>query len=495
MEEKLDKQFQALVSSIRTYNPNPNQELIEEAWHFAKEAHKKQVRLSGEPVLTHLLAVAEILASWKLDSISIAAGLLHDTIEDAGVDRKELSSRFGEDVAELVDGVTKIGQLKLRGSAQQEFVENLRKMLLTMSQDLRVVFLKLADRYHNMQTLTFLPAEKQERIARETLEVFAPLAERLGIGWIKGELEDLSFAYVYPKEYEQVKKFAAPHFRKAEEQIEDMRRKLLAELAKEGIEVEIHGRKKHLYSLWRKLSRPEVGGDINKVYDLVALRIIAATVAQCYTALGVVHKLYKPVPHIGVSDFIAQPKPNGYRSIHTKVFGPGGRIVEVQIRNELMHGEAENGLAAHWYMSLLKSGKVNDKQVEKGFFAPQEKLRWVRQLVEWQKAETGSEDFLQAVKFDALSHRNFVFTPKGDVLDLPAGATPVDFAYAVHTQLGDQTTGAKVDGKMVPLDYKLKSGEVVEILASRNPKKPPRHWLDFVVTTAARRKIISHFKK
>lgn len=495
MEEKLEKNFDRLLSQIRVYNPNPNQVLIRRAWEFVKTAHHGRKRLSGEPELSHLLAVAEVLASWRLDSVSISAGLLHDTIEDASVSKKRLSQDFGEAVAELVDGVTNIGKLKLRGSVEQGFVENLRKMLLVMARDLRVVFLKLADRYHNMQTLSFLPKEKQERIGRETLEVFAPLAERLGIGKIKGELEDLAFPYVYPQGQAEVEKFSSPYFRQAEKDIEAMRRKLLTELAGEKIGAEIHGRKKHLYSLWRKLERPEIGGDIGKVYDLVALRIIVKSVEHCYVALGAVHKLYKPVPHIGVSDFISQPKPNGYRSIHTKVFGPEGKIVEVQIRTRQMHEEAENGIAAHWYLSLMKSGKAKDAQVERGFFAPDEKVRWVRQLLEWQKAETDSAEFLRAVKFDALRHRNFIFTPKGDVLDLPTGATPVDFAYAVHTELGDRTSGAKVDGKIAGLDYKLESGQVVEILSSKNPKKPSRDWLEFVVTTTARREIAKHFKK
>lgn len=493
--QDLDKEFEELLTRIRTSNPNPDEKLIRSAWEFAKEKHAGQMRLSGKPVLAHLLAVAQVLASWRLDSVSIAAGLLHDTIEDADVGKKELVGRFGEDVANLVDGVTRIGELKLRGEIEEGFVENLRKMLLVMARDLRVVFLKLADRYHNMQTISFLSKEKQKRIARETLEVFAPLAERLGIGEIKGALEDLAFPYVYPKEYEELKKFSIPHFKQAEEHIEIMRRALLSALAKEGIRAEIHGRKKHLFSLWKKLARPGVGKDIDKVYDLVALRIIVDSVEQCYVALGVVHKLYKPVPHLGVSDFIAQPKPNGYRSIHTRVFGPGGRIVEVQVRTRQMHEEVENGIAAHWYYSLMKTGKAREKQIKRGFFAPSEKLKWVRQLIKWQKAETDSEQFLKAVKFDALRHRNFIFSPKGDVFGLPVGATPIDFAYAVHTEIGARAVGAKVDGKLVSLDYPLQSGQVVEITLSKEKKGPNPDWLEFVVTQRAKSEIQKHLRK
>lgn len=490
-----NKRFEELLVMVRTFNPNPNEGLIRDAWEFIKIAHKDEMRLSGEPVIAHLLGVAAVIALWKLDSVSIAAGLLHDTIEDAGVTKETLVKRFGEDLGDLVDGVTKLGKLKLRGSLDEEFVENLRKMLLVMSRDLRVVFLKLADRYENLQTLWALPKEKQERIARETLEIYAPLAERLGVGEMKGKLEDLAFPYAHPAEYQEFKEKVPSHFKKTQGEIEKMKRGLLGALAKEGIRAQIHGRAKHLYSLWQKLQRPEIDGDIEKVYDLVALRIIVEEIPQCYTALGVVHKLYRPVPHIGVSDFIAQPKPNGYRSIHTKVFGPGGKIVEVQIRTREMHEEAENGLAAHWYFSLIKSGKIADQEVERGFFAPDEKLKWVRQLIEWQKAQTDSQEFLRAVRFDALSHRNFVFSPKGDVFDLPSGATPIDFAYAVHTQIGDRAVGAKVDGKLVSLDYPLRSGQVVEIITAKDKKGPNLDWLNFVVTQTAKREIQKHLRK
>lgn len=485
----MEKSFEQLLQTIKTYNEAADFERIRKAWEFAKVAHTGQKRFSGEPYATHPLNVALILASWKLDVQSIIAGLLHDTVEDGGATRDDLVKYFGEDVALLVDGVTKVTGLRLKGSKDQEFVENLRKMLLAMAKDLRVILLKLADRLHNMRTLDALTHEKQVENAGETLEVYAPLAERLGMGSVKGELEDLSFKYVYPKEYKKIKKESVVIYKNSESDIEKMKKTLLKKLALEEIEATVKGRKKHLYSLWTKLNRPEIDRDLEKVHDVVALRILVRSIPDCYRVLGIVHSTYKPVPYIGVSDFIAQPKPNGYRSIHTKVFGPAGRIVEVQIRTFQMHEEAENGIAAHWsYSEQKERGKASEK-LEEGVFAPKEKLSWVKQLVDWQKEVSDSEEFLKTVKFDAFRHRNFVFSPMGDVFDLPAGATPIDFAYAVHTKLADFLTGAKVDGKIVPLDYKLRSGQVVEILKGKNPKKINPRWIEFAVTALARDEI------
>ena len=491
----MEEEYKKLVTKIKHYNPNPNLELVSRAWEFAKLAHYGQERLSGDPTISHPLAVTHILADWKLDSISIASGLLHDTIEDCGIKKEELVDEFGEDVANLVDGVTDISKLKLRGSKDEEFVDNLRKMLLVMAKDLRVVFVRLADRLHNMRTLEFLSEEKQKRIARETLEVFAPLAERLGIGEVKSELEDLAFPYVYPDEYKKVSELSKPQYKKAEDHIKKMKRVLHKKLGIQGIRAKIHSRKKHLYSLWRKLERSEINWDFEKIQDIVALRILVETVENCYTALGIVHNTYKPVPQIAISDFISQPKPNGYRSIHTKVFGPGDRIVEVQIATFEMYEENEYGLASHWYYSLMKSGKASDKVVERGFFAPTEKINWVKQLVDWQKKEADSDEFIRAVKFDALAERIFVFSPKGDVFDLPINASPVDYAFAVHTDLGAYIKAAKVNGKMIPLSYKLKSSDVVEIIKSKEKRKPSHDWLEFVVTTEARREIEKHLRK
>ena len=495
----MENEFNELLKTIKTYNfKDKDLTILRRAWEFAKTAHTGQKRLSGGPYAMHELETAKILASWKLDTTTIVAGLLHDTVEDGAAKLNDLEKEFSKDVANLVDGVTKISYLRLRGSREEEFVENLRKMFLAMAKDLRVVLVKLADRLHNMQTLQAVPEEKQVRIARETLEVYAPLAERLGMGGVKTQLDDLAFPYVYPDEFGKVKSLSMIHYKKTEEHIRKVKTTILKSLIKEKIEAKVDGRKKHLYSLWKKLERPEIDWDFTKIHDIVALRVLVKTTPQCYTALGVVHGHYKPVPHLGVSDFIAQPKPNGYRSIHTKVFGPAGRIVEVQIRTLEMHKEAEYGVAAHWHLSMLKANKgISSQEVEEGKrnIVDQNKFRWVRQLVDWQKEISDSKKFLEAVKFDALSERIFVFSPKGDVFDLPVGSTPIDFAYTVHTDLGDFIKGAKVDGKIVPLNFKLGSGQVVEIIKSKNVKTPNKDWLEFVVTTLARRELNKYLRK
>lgn len=489
------EKFKHLIATVQSYNPEANFNLLKRAYEFAQSAHEGQLRLSGEPVINHPLSVAQILADFKLDSISISAGLLHDVVEDTGVSVEELQKKFGEEVAQLVYGVTKIGEIKLRGSKEEEFVENLRKMLLAMAKDLRVILIKLADRLHNMQTLEFLPEEKQARIVKETLEIYAPLSERLGMGEMKGKLEDLAFPFAYPQDYRWLIEYSRPYIKNAEEFLEKATRETYKELASEGIKAKIVSRPKHLYSLWRKLLRPEVNKDINKVYDLVAMRVLVETVRDCYAALGIIHALWKPVPTIGVRDFIAQPKPNGYRSIHTNVFSLHERILEIQIRTFEMHEQAENGIAAHWYYSVEKAKGVSDEVLEKGkIFAPDEKLSWVRQLVSWQKEVAGTQEFIEALKFDAFAHRIFVFSPKGDVYDLPAGSTPVDFAYSVHTRLGDGADGAKVNGKMVSLDSKLNSGDVVDII-KRKGSKPSEKWLRFVVTRQARAQISRYFRE
>jgi len=491
----METEFETLLSKIKSLCLGADLQTIKDAFEFAKEAHAGQNRLSGESVITHLLETASILADWRLDTTSIVAGLLHDIVEDTDKTLNQIENKFGSEVAVIVNGVTKIGEIKLRGRQEEEFVENIRKMILVMAHDLRVVLIKLADRYHNMKTLSFLPLEKQKRIAKETLEVYAPLAERLGIGEMKGKLEDLAFPYLYPNEFAWVKSFSAPYYHQAEEYVDKAKATIEKEMEKEGLIAQTHGRSKHLYSLWHKLMRPEVNKDITKIYDLVALRILVNSIRDCYAVLGEVHKIWKPVPYEGISDFIAVPKPNGYRSIHTKVFGPDGRIIEVQIRTYEMHQEAENGIAAHWHYAQAKSAGVSDKKLSEGVFAPDEKLSWVKQLVAWQKEIVDSREFLKALKFDALSHRIFVFSPKGDVFDLPVGATPIDFAFTVHTALGDKAAGCRVNGKLVPLDYKLKSGEMVEILLDKNRKAPSRDWSNFVVTQIARREIAKHFNK
>ena len=496
MEVDYKKDLQELREGLLSRSGKEDLQRFDKAWKFTWEAHKGQKRATGDPYATHGLSTAMILFQWGLDTPSIIAGLLHDTIEDAGVKREEIEKEFGKDVALIVSGVTKISHIRLRGSVEDEFVENLRKMFLAMAKDLRVVLVKLADRLHNMRTLYALSREKQERIARETLQIYAPLAERLGMGEVKGELEDLAFPYLYESDYERVKKISSGHYREAGSDIKKMKRKILKGLAEEKIRATIQAREKHLYSLWKKLEREGIDWDFAKIYDIVALRILVDKVWQCYTALGVVHALYKPVPYIGVSDFIAQPKPNGYRSIHTKVFGPNGRIVEIQIRTRRMHEEAEFGIAAHWAYSSAKSQGAGEQELEKrGIKVDSKKLSWVKQLAKWQKEIADSKEFLEVVRFDTLKHRIFVFSPKGDVFDLPQDATPVDFAYAVHSGLGSFIKAAKVNGKMVSLDSKLKSGDIVEIVKTKNPRIANKDWLKFVVTTLAKREIQKDLKK
>ncbi len=465
-----------------------------QALEFAKLAHHDQTRLSGDPYITHPLAVAETLKNWHLDETTIIAGLLHDTVEDGGATREDIVKEFGEDTARLVDGVTKITNIRLQGSSQEEFVENLRKMILVMAADLRVVFIKLADRLHNMQTLKYLPLQKQRENAKETLEIYAPLAERLGMGEIKGQLEDLAFPYLYPQEYAKLQHDSRSFYVSAEKYIRDFKSQLLQLLLSKHVAAALDARRKHLYSLWRKLQRPEIDGDLNKIHDLFAARVLVSSVEDCYLALGAIHGTWHPVPYLGVSDFIANPKPNGYRSIHTKVFGPQGKIVEIQIRTHEMHGQAEMGLAAHWHYSSAKSAGASDAKLEKGQIKIGNKLNWVKQLVSWQKEMTNSQEYLDALKFDALQHRNLVFSPIGDVYDLPREATPIDYAYAVHTKLGHQAAGAKVNGKMVSLDHKLVNGDVVEIIVDRKRTVPNHDWLSFIVTTTARREITKALK-
>ncbi len=493
----MEKEFKELITQIKRYNGKEGDgSLLTKAWKFTKLAHTGQKRLTGEPYASHGLQTAKILAGWRLDLTSIVAGFLHDTIEDGGAKQEDIVKKFGEDVALIVDGVTKVSDLKLRGSSERAFVENLRKLILVMAKDLRVVLVKLADRMHNMQTLSVLPLSKQKRISRETLEIYAPLAERLGIGEVKGQLDDLAFPFLYPNEFRKVKKVSKPYYAKVEKCIKKMRRTLLKKLIGEIIKVEIHAREKHLYSLWRKLERKGISWNFEKLHDIVAMRVVVETIPECYMALGIVHGLYKPVPHIGVSDFIAQPKPNGYRSIHTKVFGLEGLVVEIQIRTHNMHKQAEFGVAAHWAYAEAKTKGAKDEVLEtEGVKAEESKLVWVKQLVKWQKELVDSEEFLDAVKFDAFAHRNFIFSPKGDVYDLPEGATPVDYAYAVHTDLGNYIKGAKVDGKIVPLNYILQSGSVCEILKTKKSKEPSRGWLDFVVTTVAKHKISKQYTR
>lgn len=479
-----------LLSVVDKSSRKLDRDRIISAWELANLAHSGQMRLSGDPYITHPTTVAKSIVSWGLDTDAVMAALLHDTVEDGGATRDDIVTHFGEEVAQIVDGVTKITDIRLTGSAEEKFIENLRKMLLVMARDLRVIIVKLADRLHNMQTLKYLPLEKQVVNARETLEIYAPLAERLGIGIIKGKLEDLAFPYVYPDQYQHFIHDSTPYYAKAQKYVEILKKQLISTLEKDIPSVTVKTRLKHHYSAWRKLHRPGIDGDWSKLYDLIAGRVLVDTVAECYLSLGLIHGKYHVVPYLGISDFIATPKANGYRSLHTRIFGPEGRIIEIQIRTREMHEQAEMGVAAHWHYSETKSsGASVEKLVAGQVFAPVDKLNWVKQLMSWQNQITDNQEYLRTLKFDALQHRILVFSPKGDVFDLPYGATPIDFAFAVHTGLGNQTVGAKVNDKAVSLDSKLANGDVVEIMTNSKNKKPNLKWLDFVVTAAARHAI------
>jgi GTP pyrophosphokinase len=484
-----------LIKEISKYNPQADFVLIQKAYDFASKAHQGQLRKSGEPYLIHPLAVAMTLARLRLNSTTIAAGLLHDVADDTPITIKDIEKEFGQEIAFLVDGVSKLGKIKYHGAEGQAV--KLRKMFLAMAKDIRIVLVKLADRLHNLRTLKYLPPEKQRRIALETLEIYAPLADRLGIGRMKGRMEDAAFPYVYPKEYQWLAESIKDRLQKRENYLQKVKNILQEELKKAGVNVvEMHSRAKHFFSLYKKLLRYEM--DLNKIYDLVALRIITNTIEDCYTALGVVHKLWRPLPG-KVKDYIAFPKPNGYQSIHTTVFSLEGKIVEIQIRTQKMHEEAEYGIAAHWHYSERKGLKEYIKQVlklgsrqavEK---APEKELAWVKQLQEWQKETKDPEEFLEGLKIDFFSNRIFVFTPKGDVVDLPEGATGIDFAYAIHSDLGNRCAGIKADGKLITLDQPLKNAQIVEII-SQKTEKPSRDWLRFAKTSQARAKIKKWFK-
>ena len=481
-----------IIGALRNTPSEARKKVISEAYYFAIEAHKGQKRRSGEDYVQHPFAVAKILAEIGMGGKTIAAGLLHDVPEDTQITLADIEKKFGSEIAAMVDGVTKLGKIKLRGSHEEYFLENLRKMILAMASDIRVVIIKLADRLHNMQTLEFNPSEKQIRIARETMEVFAPIANRLGMGEVKTQLQDLAFKYLDPENYEFVKKLEEKNYEEKEKYVNIAIGELEEEMKKEGIQfIKTDGRAKSLYSLFLKLRKHDM--DISRIYDLAAVRIIVPEVADCYETLGIVHKKYRPM--IGrIKDYISLPKPNGYQSIHTTVFGPDGKILEVQIRTIKMHNEAEFGIAAHWIYSEQKK-KKNWRELllfKKKKPVPEKELEWVKQLREWQN-EIGRDDeeFIQGLKIDFFKNHIFAFTPMGDIVDLPEDSTPIDFAYAIHGEIGNHTIGAKADGKMVPLDYHIKNGQVLEILTSKDRKSPNSDWLKFVKTAVAK----SHIRR
>ncbi len=467
--------FEDVFKTVERYHPDADLDLLRRAYIFSAKEHKDQVRQSGEPYLIHPISVAAILAEMKLDVVTVSTGLLHDVVEDTLTTLETIRQYFGDEIAHLVDGVTKISNLgKL--SKEEAQAENLRKMVLAMVDDIRVVLIKLADRLHNMRTLQYLPLEKRKRIAQETLDVYAPIAHRLGMGKVRAELEDLAFRYLEPAVYEKLQAAIEQRRSASDAFLEEVKARIRERLAEEDVPViSIEGRIKRLYSIYLKMRRQKVA--LDQVYDLIAVRIITPAIRDCYAALGVIHQHWHPVPG-RIKDFIATPRENGYQSLHTSVVGEEGQVFEVQIRTEEMHHIAEEGIAAHW---KYKEGKGRDTSEDQA-------TQWLRRLVEGQQEVSDAREFLDSLKLDLYPKEVYAFTPKGKVIQLPRGATPVDFAYAVHTEVGHQCTGAKVNGRIVPLKYQLHNGEVVEILTTAG-HHPSRDWLNFVVTSKARNKI------
>ncbi len=470
----IERQYKLLEDSVRATRREEDVEALRRAFAFAEQHHSGQKRVSGEPYLIHPLEVANILASMNMDIITIQTGLLHDVVEDTGVTVEEIRKLFGEDVARCVDGVTKLAKLKFY-SREERQAESVRKMLLAMVDDIRVVIVKLADRLHNMRTLDALPPERQQRIAQETLEIYAPIAHRLGMGKIRGELEDLSFKYLEPEAFAELTVAIESKRLANEEFLVEIRRAVEQKLGRENIPARVEGRVKRTYSVYQKLKRQKIS--IDQVYDLLALRIITDSVRNCYGALGIIHNEWHPIPG-RIKDFIAIPRPNLYQSLHTSVIGPGGVSFEVQIRTDEMHRIAEEGIAAHWKYKEGKKGAARDEQ----------QIAWLRQLVEWQKEMHDPGEFMSTLKVDLYPEEAYCFTPKGKVIVLPRDASPIDFAYAIHSDVGNCCVGAKVNGRIVPLKYNLKNGDVVEILTQKE-HLPSKDWLGFVKTSRARNKI------
>lgn len=470
-----------VVQKLIHYSPGADIELLRKAYLFAEEAHLGQLRISGEAYITHPLAVTMILAELELDIETLLAALLHDVVEDTKATLETIKNMFGEEVALLVDGVTKIGRLEFKSKEEQQ-AENLRKMLLAMAKDIRVILIKLADRLHNMRTLKHQPLHKQREIAQETLEIYAPLAHRLGINRLKWELEDLAFRYKDPDKYYQVAEMVSQTRYKREEYINTVVEILKEKLSALGIDADIKGRPKHLYSIYQKMV--EQKKELSEIYDVMAVRVTVSSVKDCYAALGTVHTVWKPIPG-RFKDYIAMPKSNMYQSLHTTVAGWQGEPVEIQIRTLEMHRTAEYGIAAHW---KYKEGDRGDKDFDK-------KLAWLRQLLEWQHDLKDAREFMDTLKIDLFADAVFVFTPQGDVLELPAGSVPIDFAYRVHTQVGHRCVGARVNNRIVPLEYRLKNGDIIEIMTSRGSGGPSRDWLNIVKTSQAKNRIRSWFKK
>ena len=471
----VSERFEALLKRVQANRPSEDIALIRKSWEFCVKHHEGQTRASGEPYIIHPLEVAEVLAEMKMDATSIAAGLLHDSVEDTPATSEEIAAEFGEQVAHIVEGVTKIDKIQFANREDRQ-AENVRKMLLAMVSDVRVVLIKLADRLHNMRTLEHLKPERQEDIARETLEIYAPLAHRLGMGKVRGELEDLAFRYTDPVSFEKVQAAVEARRVEGEQFLRSVEEMLVEQLRENGIAARVEWRIKRMYSIFQKIERSKVSFD--QVYDLLAVRVITEDVAACYAVFGLIHTIWRPVPG-RIKDFIAIPRANRYQSLHTTVMGEGGHQFEVQIRTEEMHRIAEEGIAAHWkYKAGEDAITARDE----------ERLNWIRQLVEWQKEMTDPNEFLSSLKMDLYPDEVYTFTPKGKVVVVPADGTPVDFAYTIHTEVGHTCVGAKVNGRMVPLRTKLRTGDIVEIVTQKD-HKPSRDWLSFVKSPRARNKI------
>jgi GTP pyrophosphokinase len=471
----IDQRFEALLRRVQANRPSEDIVLIRKAWEFCVQHHKGQMRASGEPYIIHPLEVAEVLAEMKMDSTAISAGLLHDSVEDTPATNEEIAAEFGDQVAHIVEGVTKIDKIQFANREDRQ-AENVRKMLLAMVSDVRVVLIKLADRLHNMRTLEHLQPDRQEAIARETLDIYAPLAHRLGMGKVRGELEDLAFRYTDPISYEQVAAAVESRRIEGEQFLRGVEDTLIDQLRENNIEARVEWRIKRIYSIFQKQQRSKVSFD--QVYDLLAIRVITQDVAACYAVFGLIHTLWRPVPG-RIKDFIAIPRANRYQSLHTTVIGEGGHQFEVQIRTEEMHRIAEEGIAAHWKYKA-GGGAVTARD--------EERLNWIRQLVEWQKEMTDPNEFLSSLKMDLYPDEVYTFTPKGKVVVIPSDGTPIDFAYTIHTEVGNTCVGAKVNGRMVPLRTKLRTGDIVEVITQKD-HKPSRDWLTFVKSPRARNKI------